>query len=499
VLTECGYGYDEASRRRWRQDLTAASDQVFDRFFGYDALGQVTAADRGTLNDNRTAIGGIPEEAESWRYDEQGNWLDYDKAEDGSSVIDQTRTHHRSNQIVSIDGSSAGVAYDNNGNMTRVPTGEGLTGAPRKLTWDALSRGDWREPRQIARNERPGGRLRREAAESSNQLIEVRDDSDNLIERNAYDALSRRTTRELGSGTVLHTYYSDQWRPVEERKDSSANPSRVWYWGARHRDDLARRDRDTTGDGSLDESLWCLMDYFDPVAIIDDTATVQERYGYTAFGVSSVLAPDYSARSSSSFDWEFRFHGQFEDEETGWQNYGYRFYVPAVGRWINRDPAEEGDGVNLYLFVRNGPGMATDHFGLWTCDPCSEQCNKCFPNPGDRADCEADCRNAKLSMSCGPDGGGGETPFENPKNWNNWEAEHFEAFMETVAAAIADAAAEANKGVGAASGFDWVETIVQGELLKKKLFWRRLCLHCQQHIPFTDSKKYEKTCNYSGP
>lgn len=335
VLAEFAYGYDEASRRQWRQDLTPAAEEAFDRYHGYDPLGQVTRSDRGTLNENRSAIGGIPEEAEAWGYDEQGNWLTFAKDVEGSNVIDQERTHNKSNQIVTIDGSGSGVDFDLNGNMTRVPTGADLAGPARKLVWNA-----W------------------------NQLVEVRDDADELTQRNAYDGLFRRTTRELGDSTLIHSYYNDQWRPVEERKGSSADPSAIWYWGARHRDDLARRDRDSNDNGTLDESLWCFMDYFDPVAVIDGSGAVQERYAYSAFGAASVLAPDYSARLSSSFGWEFLFHGQFQDEETGWQNYGYRFYLPELGRWLSRDPIGESGGLNLYQFAINDPNNYLDWLGL---------------------------------------------------------------------------------------------------------------------------------------
>jgi len=89
-----------------------------------------------------------------------------------------------------------------------------------------------------------------------------------------------------------------------------------------------------------------------------------ERYAFSAFGVTSFLAPDYSPRSSSAAAWDFLFHGQFEDAETGWQNYGYRFYVSELGRWPNRDPIGERGGVNLYEFIENWPQNSTDHFGL---------------------------------------------------------------------------------------------------------------------------------------
>jgi RHS repeat-associated protein len=33
--------------------------------------------------------------------------------------------------------------------------------------------------------------------------------------------------------------------------------------------------------------------------------------------------------------------------------YGFRYYVPLLGRWINRDPIAERGGLNLYAFVAN--------------------------------------------------------------------------------------------------------------------------------------------------
>ncbi len=59
ALADVSYGYDRASRRTWREDLTPDSDREFDRAYGYDALGQVKTANRGTLNANQTAIGEI--------------------------------------------------------------------------------------------------------------------------------------------------------------------------------------------------------------------------------------------------------------------------------------------------------------------------------------------------------------------------------------------------------------------------------------------------------
>jgi RHS repeat-associated protein len=201
------------------------------------------------------------------------------------------------------------------------------------------------------------------------RITEVRRASDDtVLAKYGYDGLGRRTKREI-DGVVHHTYYSDTWRPVEERKDDETTPSAQYLWGARHRDDLVRRDRATSGT-TLNETRYVLMDYYSPAAITDETGTVTERYAFSAFGVRQILAPDFSPRSTSECGFEFAFQGQFEDVETGYLNYGYRYYVPWLGRWTCKDPIGISGGLNLYGMVRNGAVNWVDFLGLMRC---------CFP------------------------------------------------------------------------------------------------------------------------
>ena len=44
--------------------------------------------------------------------------------------------------------------------------------------------------------------------------------------------------------------------------------------------------------------------------------------------------------------------------------YGYRYYIPQLGRWLSRDPIEEKGGVYLYEFVRNDGINHGDRLGL---------------------------------------------------------------------------------------------------------------------------------------
>ncbi|HCN29387.1 MAG TPA: hypothetical protein DIT64_11675 [Verrucomicrobiales bacterium] len=106
------------------------------------------------------------------------------------------------------------------------------------------------------------------------------------------------------------------------------------------------------------------MDYYDPTAIVDNAGAVVERYRFSAFGRRAVLASDFSGRAETWHAWDFAFKGQFLDLDTGYYNYGYRYYSPELGRWLSRDPVGEEGGVNLYIITGNNPLNDLDVFGL---------------------------------------------------------------------------------------------------------------------------------------
>ena len=297
----------------------------------------MTDSAQGNLNINRTSIAGIPAQREAFDYDSIGNWKQYLRQTEGSTTLDQKRTSNRDNQLTELDANSDGLAYDAAGNMTACrPDKDGDWNKGYTIVWDA-----W------------------------NRIVQVKNaQTSATVATYAYDGLTRRTTTTIGS-TVRHFYYNNLWKCVEERLNTSTNPDRVYYWALRkgHRDELLRRDRATSG-SALDETLWCLMDYFDPIAIADTSGTIQERYTYSAFGLASLLTPAFTPRTTTTLAWNFLFHGQFRDTETGWDNYGYRYYLPWLGRWPTRDLIWESGGLHIYTFVHNEATNYTDYMGL---------------------------------------------------------------------------------------------------------------------------------------
>ncbi len=65
----------------------------------------------------------------------------------------------------------------------------------------------------------------------------------------------------------------------------------------------------------------------------------------------------------------FRFSTKYTDDETGLVYYGFRYYSPSLGRFINRDPIEEQGGLNLYAAFANDPINHIDYLGMYDMGP----------------------------------------------------------------------------------------------------------------------------------
>ncbi|MEZ6131585.1 MAG: hypothetical protein R3C59_23185 [Planctomycetaceae bacterium] len=265
------YGYDRSGSRLWRENVVARSlSKEFDEKYVYDQIQRLQEMGRGTLNSGHSALTSKTF-AQDWLLDETGNWEGFKQDDNGNGTWDlnQSRTSNDVNEITDITetaGSSwVTPAYSAAGNMTTMPQPATPTSS-YTATYDA-----W------------------------NRLVKIVDGS-NTVAEYQYDGAKRRIVqKEYVSGSLdqtRHLYYTQpsKWQVVEERIDSSTDPDHQFVWGQRYIDDLILRDRDTTGNGTLDERLYALQDAnWNVTSLIDTSGTVQPRFNYDAYGMPEFL------------------------------------------------------------------------------------------------------------------------------------------------------------------------------------------------------------------
>ena len=97
-----------------------------------------------------------------------------------------------------------------------------------------------------------------------------------------------------------------------------------------------------------DASLYCYgMDFNKNVSeVFDAQGTIAAAYDYSPYGIVG---------STGNLVQPVQWSSEMNDYELALVYYNYRYYHPADGRWINRDPIAEEGGWNLYAFLGNSP------------------------------------------------------------------------------------------------------------------------------------------------
>jgi RHS repeat-associated protein len=228
--------------------------------------------------------------------------------------------------------------------------------------------------------------------DAENRLIAMIRDTDSPAGarqwlRFEYDHQGRRIRKwfgtNSGSGWVLSSdtaFAYDGWNLVAELNAASSNTRlRTYLWGL----DLSTSEQGAGGVGGLllvtdyegtTTYHWPAYDGNGNVAalVAQTDGSLSARYEYGPFG-EAIRATGAMGKKNP-----IRFSTKYTDDQTGLLYYGYRYYNPTTGRWINRDPLGEsgfealrlriadlfGDGPNLYAFVGNNPVNTIDLFGL---------------------------------------------------------------------------------------------------------------------------------------
>lgn len=391
-----GYGYtnDKLARRT----NVAYSGEAFTpvgQSFEYNSRNELTVSTRGSTS--------------KWEYtyDAIGNrlWQEFNDANRQyycSNALNQYTKRDDSDAVCTVTNPDEAFSYDLDGNMTQVGSANGLPA--QTYTWDAENRLIAVTPTSPANGDKKvsfvydyRGRRVQKRVEAFNagtwQFVEQR-----LFVWNGWLMLA-----ELADGVNSQSQSFHQERKYAWGLDLSNSLSNAGGIGGL----LAMQDAMTiAGTGtSIGDYLFSYDANGNVGQLLNLAAStvgdaMVARYEYDPYGNLSFSDGSYALSNP------FRSSTKYFDSETGLRYYGYRYYLPRLGRWLNRDPIEEKgfrvltpdtlhslpimganpiliassdygfssrnlsirvfgrNEENLYLFVLNNPVIFADRLGL---------------------------------------------------------------------------------------------------------------------------------------
>jgi RHS repeat-associated protein len=169
-----------------------------------------------------------------------------------------------------------------------------------------------------------------------------------------YDSLGRRVgkTSEI-NGETEHKHFL--WQGLRMLREEAPGQSSLYIYEPGSYAPLARVDQT---EGEAEQKLY----YFHtdqigtPLEMTDSDGQIVWQATYKAWGEIESLAVD-------EVEQNLRFQGQYFDGETGLHYNTFRYYDPAVGRFITQDPIGLDGGYNLYKYAPNAIAWV-DQLGL---------------------------------------------------------------------------------------------------------------------------------------
>jgi RHS repeat-associated protein len=210
-----------------------------------------------------------------------------------------------------------------------------------------------------------GDGVRTYAYDHANRLVEVRFASTGaVVAKMSYDPCGRLVTIEGSAPATLRKLYWDGRRCIEER-DSAGSLIAAYVYG-RGLDEIAAADVVGTRYFLLQDSLGSV------VAIANAAGTVLERVRYDVYGTPTYTNAAWvplADPTRSALGVPFAYRGARWLPDVGLYYMRARYYDPATGRFVTRDPLADPlmleNLLNGYTYCSADPVNRVDALGLY--------------------------------------------------------------------------------------------------------------------------------------
>jgi RHS repeat-associated protein len=205
------------------------------------------------------------------------------------------------------------------------------------------------------------------------RLVAVENGDGSIIEGYQYDGLGRRTL--VTNGTSSTDLYYSGMQVIEQRTGvstvtgASAGSNGTVYeefaYSPIYTNAPILRDKDTNGDGTLDQRVYYTQDAnFNVTAIVNATSSsVLQRMVYDPYGSVSFKSSSWGS-TSDAYGTEMLFQGMWNESAAGLYLTPTRAYSPTLDRFIGMDWSGWPDGPNNYWSFAANPINGTDPSGL---------------------------------------------------------------------------------------------------------------------------------------
>lgn len=287
------------------------------------------------------------------------------------------------NNVQALQNYTRNYTYDSAGNLTRIQhVARGTAFTRNILISDTSNRGilqqentrsaDLEDAYDPNGNLVQADHLREMRWNYRNQLVSVdvirHNGGNSDSEYYVYDGAGRRTRKVYerqidGQIEIEETLYIGDYEVYRIRRGNQVRQERtsthltldqekiatVYRWTVRRQNDPNRQVR------------YQLSNHQGSVALeLDDEAKIVTYEEYYPYGGTALIASRGDREVKRKV---YRYGGRERDAVSQFYDYGSRYYVPWLGRWLSPDPAGFGDGLNLYQFVRDNPIGYVDDTG----------------------------------------------------------------------------------------------------------------------------------------